>query len=249
MKCSVEHTQGHQIVPEPQRCVWMTAGILTYQICDRQFDCDQCPLDQAMRMHLVHKETALNRIPSGSSTGVAHHEEYRYSNEHCWVEQLGADVVNVGIEPALASSLVSAKAVVFPSMGQEIKRYDPLCWVVVDGTTLQLHSPVDGELHAVNFDLLENPQRICDPTISSVWLVKIKTCDEGSSYASLRSKKEIQRQYDEDLATFNKLLTESAGGSELVGITLQDGGLPFHTFPPGLSRIQYYEILKRAFRL
>ena len=129
------------------------------------------------------------------------------------------------------------------------KRYDPLCWVVVDGTTLQLHSPVDGELHAVNFDLLENPQRICDPTISSVWLVKIKTCDEGSSYTSLRSKKEIQRQYDEDLATFNKLLTESAGGSELVGITLQDGGLPFHTFPPGLSRIQYYEILKRAFRL
>ena len=26
-------------------CVWMTAGVVAYKICDRSFDCENCPLD------------------------------------------------------------------------------------------------------------------------------------------------------------------------------------------------------------
>jgi glycine cleavage system H lipoate-binding protein len=249
MKCSVENNQGHQIVPETERCVWMTAGILTYQIFDRQFDCDQCPLDQAMRMHLVHKEGRLAKAPWDASMIAPQSETCRYSNGHCWVEHVGTDLVKIGIEPMLAGCLVSAKAVVFPSMGQEIKRNDPLCWIVVDESTLQLHSPVDGNIHAINVNLLDNPQQICDPTIDSPWLLQIRTDGHGFSSSTLLPKREIQRQYDEDLATFNRSLTEALGGSDAVGMTLQDGGLPFHTVPTGMSRKIYYEILKRAFRL
>jgi glycine cleavage system H protein len=249
MKCSVENNHSHQIVPEKQRCIWMTAGILTYQLCDREFDCDRCPLDQAMRMHLVHKEVSLNGASSGASVIAPQNQDYLYSHEHCWVEQLETNLVSVGIEPILASSLVSTKAVVFPSLGQEIKRHEPLCWIVVDERTLQLHSPVDGEIHAINANLLENPQEICDPTIPSVWLLKIKTYDDVFSSSSLLLKRDIQRHYDEDLATFNRLLTEALRESGSVGMTLQDGGLPFRSFPQGLSRSKYYEILKNAFRL
>jgi glycine cleavage system H protein len=249
MKCSVDNTHSHQIVPEKQRCIWMTAGILMYQICDREFDCDKCPLDQAMRMHLVHKDVSLNKTSPASSMIVHKSEEYRYSNEHCWLEQVESNVVKVGIEPTLASSLISVKAVVFPSVGQEINRHDPICWIIVDEGTLQLHSPVDGEIYAVNVNLLDNPQKICDNSISPVWLLKIKTLHGAFLSPLLRSKRDIQRNYDEDLATFNKLLSETLKGSGSVGMTLQDGGLPFRAIPSGMSRTKYYEILKQAFRL
>lgn len=34
---------------EPLKCIWMLAGVLTYRLCDRQYDCEHCPLDAALR--------------------------------------------------------------------------------------------------------------------------------------------------------------------------------------------------------
>ncbi len=36
------------VPPDEMKCVWMTAGVLTYQLCDRQGDCEHCPLDLAL---------------------------------------------------------------------------------------------------------------------------------------------------------------------------------------------------------
>ena len=33
----------------PARCVWMLAGVVSYRLCNRAFDCDHCPLDRALR--------------------------------------------------------------------------------------------------------------------------------------------------------------------------------------------------------
>lgn len=32
-----------------QACVWMRAGVIRFWLCDRNFDCDHCPLDAALR--------------------------------------------------------------------------------------------------------------------------------------------------------------------------------------------------------
>ncbi len=49
-----ETEHGRPILPPDElRCVWMSAGILSYQLCDRAFDCDHCALDQAMRPHFA----------------------------------------------------------------------------------------------------------------------------------------------------------------------------------------------------
>ncbi len=34
---------------EPLKCIWMLAGVLTYRLCDREYDCERCPLDAALR--------------------------------------------------------------------------------------------------------------------------------------------------------------------------------------------------------
>lgn len=30
-------------------CVWMSAGLVAYKLCDRGFECEGCPFDRAMR--------------------------------------------------------------------------------------------------------------------------------------------------------------------------------------------------------
>ena len=35
------------LAPETEPCVWMSAGLISYKLCDRGFDCENCPLDAA----------------------------------------------------------------------------------------------------------------------------------------------------------------------------------------------------------
>lgn len=62
-----------------QACVWMSAGLLRFWLCDRAFNCDDCPLDRALRaQRSTHRPsgstsaqpTAGGRpdVPSGAST-------------------------------------------------------------------------------------------------------------------------------------------------------------------------------------
>jgi len=30
-------------------CVWMSAGLVAFKLCDREGECESCPFDQAMR--------------------------------------------------------------------------------------------------------------------------------------------------------------------------------------------------------
>ncbi len=41
---------GMHVVPEGEfKCIWMTAGIISYKLCDYQFRCEVCPFDIVMR--------------------------------------------------------------------------------------------------------------------------------------------------------------------------------------------------------
>ena len=34
--------------PKDERCVWMAAGVLTYKLCNRDFECENCKLHVAL---------------------------------------------------------------------------------------------------------------------------------------------------------------------------------------------------------
>jgi len=31
------------------KCVWMLADVVAYKLCDREYDCEHCPFDRALR--------------------------------------------------------------------------------------------------------------------------------------------------------------------------------------------------------
>jgi len=37
------------VFPPADACVWMEAGVIRYWLCCRNFDCEHCPLDAALR--------------------------------------------------------------------------------------------------------------------------------------------------------------------------------------------------------
>lgn len=49
-------------------CVWMSAGLVAYKLCDRGFECESCPFDQAMRGALPPGPARLGRV-EGAGAG------------------------------------------------------------------------------------------------------------------------------------------------------------------------------------
>lgn len=47
-------------------CVWMRAGLIRFWLCDRDFDCENCPLDAALRG--PHASCHHDRATSGNGS-------------------------------------------------------------------------------------------------------------------------------------------------------------------------------------
>jgi hypothetical protein len=45
----IQHSLDNQMTDDPVKCVWMLAGVVSYKLCDRHYDCESCLFDQAMR--------------------------------------------------------------------------------------------------------------------------------------------------------------------------------------------------------
>ncbi len=56
------------------RCVWMTAGVVNYKLCDLNFNCEFCEFHQVMQglahAHPGRKETAVDTFPDSESENI-----------------------------------------------------------------------------------------------------------------------------------------------------------------------------------
>jgi glycine cleavage system H protein len=228
----------------------MTAGILSYQLCDRQLDCDHCPLDAAMRMHLSpeHDRTRIEKLHNESPTLELRGENYLYSPNHCWIKKIDESVAYVGLEPGFASILISLKAIVLPSVEEKVKQNEYCCWIILEGGTLPLSSPVTGKILATNAHITDDPQALFAHPLTHGWLFEIQPEQEALSSSSMMNHVEANKRYSEDLSRFNNLLTDTLKGNSMtVGATLADGGQVLQDLSAMLGPKRYFELVREVF--
>ncbi len=245
MKFSPDDKTSHAVVPPNLRCVWMSAGILSYQLCGRQFECDDCPLDAAMRMHFSQPDLHANgdRPPHDGAL-----PELFYSRNHCWLSAMAGDVARIGIEPGLASALRSPKAIVLPSVGEKLKQHDWCAWIVLDGGTVPLRAPLSGVVRTVNTILTNEPNQIFRSPLNEGWLFDVEVKNDEFIRSHLMKRKEAEKKFDLDRRLFLELIAEAFHlGSKNVGMTLQDGGQRLSDAPAMLGGKRYAEIVREAF--
>jgi glycine cleavage system H protein len=241
----------HPLVPSrEQKCVWMTAGILSYQLCDRQFECDHCPLDSALRT-LPHRDVAAQekevaRVTSAEKPKLV--QGYLYSKKHSWLRQQGEGVFRIGLEPYLSSMILDAKTVVLPSVGDHVQANAICSWVVTEGGTLQITSPVEGDVSDVNSRLIDQPHDLCLDSLGRGWLFELKTGEEIFNRAGLFQVAEAERIYGDDVMRFQSLvLSELKRHRTAAGMTLPDGGQPVQHVSAMLGPEKYFRLLKEVF--
>ncbi len=244
---SSSHTPYRVIPPGELRCVWMTAGVLSYQLCDRNCNCDECPLDAAMRKHFVSSyKPAAVELKNPPSTELR--KGYSYSMNHCWLCRQEDGTFRLGLEPVMTAALLIPKAVVLPVTGQKIKRGQVCAWIIMEDGTLPLAAPLDGEITTRNGTISDEPQEIFLEPFDRGWLFEIKADAAAPDSERLLTMKNAQRVFRDDSARFKdevmSALDEQHPG---MGRTMADGGMPFQNLPAVLGSKRYFSIVRKVF--
>lgn len=237
----------HIIPPDELRCIWMSAGILSYQLCDRRFECDDCPLDAAMHRRYSRQEGPLHGNPPSGRGPERLRNDRSYGPNHCWVKEIHDNVVRVGIEPGLGRALVAPKTVVLPADGQRISRGQTCLWIVMEGGTLPIESPLNGVIRNTNRQLAEKPHLLHADPLDHGWLYDLEL-EDPSKGPDLMTLEQADLKYGQDEASFAALLTNArARGHDEVGITMADGGRQLQSAADMLGPAKYFVLLRKVY--
>ncbi len=238
------------VPPGENRCVWMTAGVVLYQLCDREFRCEECPLDSAIRRQVQAPAPGTNAplMRPSVTRQPALMEDCLYSRNHCWTLDIAPGLLRVGIEPGFARAIGNAKAIVLPSRGQTVHPGQTCAWIVMTGGTLPLEAPVGGSVGAINVLLTQSPHLLNQSPFNKGWLYEIAVDEEGLAIADLVSLDGIADRYAADEHRFLASLTGMLRNDQPdVGLTLADGGQRLESISHLVGPTKYFNAVRRVY--
>jgi len=241
---------------DPTRpCLWMTAGLVSYRLCDRDFDCEHCPLDAALRGEPRHR--------ASSTVGARYRGDFpdgaRYSSGHLWLRTCTdrEGVVRLGLDDLAAALLGGCRAVRCAPSGTPVEAGQGVCELDLGSGIVPLASPVPGRVAAGNPLLAESPERILSAPYGDGWLLELE-CDGPASAAArsatlgadgLLDAQGARERARMDLRRFRRrvalhLLTETRDDTATVGPTLADGGVVIGDLRQMLGERYWLEVLR-----
>ncbi len=133
------------------KCVWMWAGLTSYRLCDRGYECSDCPVDRvfrpgrAQRSRSHSERSADERAPLSAAVRDRFHDP-----QHLWLRVLPQGQVQVGIDPMGCQLLRTAADVELPRAGVRLLKGDPIAEIHLASGPVSFGSPLAGEVVRVH---------------------------------------------------------------------------------------------------
>jgi glycine cleavage system H protein len=143
-----------------------------------------------------------------------------YHQGHSWVMPQGAELVKVGVDDFAQRLVGSTNTISLPKVGSRIAQGDVGWKLGIDSKTIDMLSPVTGDVVAVNKDIVRNPLLINEDPYGKGWLMMVKPDNQKATVKNLLTGK-LATAWMEKTADS---LRERMGGE--LGVVYQDGGLP-----------------------
>jgi glycine cleavage system H lipoate-binding protein len=166
---------------------------------------------------IAMETTARFRVPEGLF----------YHQGHSWLRPEPGGVGIVGVDDFAQKLVGKVESVVLPSVGYRMAEGEKAWTLVVDSVPIPMLSPVDGEVVAVNGEVLRSPEILSQDPYGKGWLVKVKSRRIHTATRNLLSGKLARAWMESALDKLQPIPHES------VGPVLADGGLPVE----GLARV------------
>jgi len=236
---------------DAERCVWMTAGLVAYKLCDRDFDCDHCPLDAALRGTVTeqpHDPGPKGLNPNGSKVWDFPGDR-RYHPSHTWAMGIGGGRVRVGVDAFAARILGHVNSLVLSAERGRLHRGQVFCWLSDESGLIPLLAPVTGRVVLRNEQVQKKPGLVTESFYDDGWLLDVECGKALGDVSGLLSADRMRERSGQQLGRINETIRRSVeNGRTAVGATLPDGGVPITDLRRVLGERKYRRLILRFLR-
>jgi glycine cleavage system H protein len=181
----------HVDIALPQTCVWMSAGVLSYKLCDRHFDCECCPLDAALRRRPAI--SAGGRAAWGEPRrhpGVEFPDDRRYSRGHTWLQRVAGSPGRwqFGLDEFAAALIACPRQVRWRAVSGLLQHAETICTLEFDDGALHIGAPVVARLGCRNGVLGDDPEKVIADPYGGGWLAELIDVEECAQAELLRAE-------------------------------------------------------------
>ena len=145
-------------------------------------------LNRRKAIHTVSAEAhsaAAARLGADYIDGFLVPESLSYHNGHSWLVRERQNVVRVGADEFAAALVGKIEKIELPKPGQWIRQGQKVISFIRDGQKTEMVSPTEGEVMAINSDVLENPSLLRQDPYGKGWLVSVHVPDEENTNRNL----------------------------------------------------------------
>lgn len=168
-------------------------------------------------------------------------EAYSFHPGHMWVNREGADDARVGVDGFVTNLIGKINQIEICGVNRWVRQGQKLITITCDGTSVDLLSPVEGVVMAINSDALKDPSLVTRHPYSDGWIATVKSPDLAVNEKNLLHGAMVASWMQNNVKRLNAML------SELSPALAQDGGQPVSGLLPQLTPELRQKVVKEFF--
>lgn len=149
-----------------------------------------------------------------------------FSKYHSWTHLEPTGLAKVGIDDFLVRITGEIKLSQFKKVGEHVSKGELLMTVSTEGKSLDILSPITGEIVSANQSLLQEPELLFSDPYTTGWVYRIQPENWIAETTDFMLGNDAGPWYAQELERFRDFLGRSAGqhAPGLSQIVMQDGG-------------------------
>jgi glycine cleavage system H lipoate-binding protein len=230
---------GFSVIPNGELlCTWVLGGVLSYKLCERDYQCDSCPLDIAMR-HLYATASCLPTPQKSVDLG-----EFCHYPSHVWVKPLSGDRALIGIDQFLSELVSGIDGVLLPRIGLKLSHSAWLAKFVVDEEIITLITPMGGTVLNTNFRVTARPEILITSPYIDGWLIEMRVPDIKSELEFSIPHDQIHDWLSGQRQRLDSKIGLDIGAQNGLDVLAQDGFLRFDRLKGSLGSKGYARLIR-----
>ncbi len=158
---------------------------------------------------------------------------------HAWARADGPGLVTIGMDDFAQQLVGPIAGIATPAVGAAVEQGARLATLRADSKSVDLLSPISGEVVAVNHGATGTPRAINEDPYGRGWLIKVRTprwpIDSKQLLQGSLARRWMSSSWDE----LSTMITPE------LGTIMHDGGTPIHGLARGIDEEHWDEIARR----
>ncbi len=164
-----------------------------------------------------------------------------YHPGHSWVIPESKNIVKIGIDDFAHKLLGKPDSINLPGIGTRIEQGENGWQMLFGSKSINLLSPVSGEIVGVNKDGINSPESIMQDPYDKGWLLKVRVPKLKSNLKNLLTGRMAIAWMENTVFTLRGKMTRD------LGLVMQDGGLPVSGFARQLAPDNWEQLAEEFF--